>query len=117
MVTYNESLLAGQMQGIQANIEKTKAALEQLRQKLRDRVEGKITRGKAPTVQSTLALVKRLLTRRHMSDLINVEVVDKTEQKRNGGVENQDRNAVYEGNYGLFRSCLQACALCSIAHR
>lgn len=82
VVTFNEALLTGQMQGIHANLQKTMAALEQLRQKLKDRAEGKVTRGKAPTAQSTLALVRRLLAKRHTSGLIRVEIMEKTSQRK-----------------------------------
>ncbi|MCL6451957.1 MAG: IS1634 family transposase [Acetobacteraceae bacterium] len=74
VVTRNEALLEGQMQGINANLGKAQAALEELQRKLRDRAAGRVTKGRPPTPESVSRLIDRLLKRRRIAGLIRYQV-------------------------------------------
>jgi len=75
VVTYNENLLQGQLQGITANLEKTRGKLRDIQMKLRRRREGKVKGGKKPTRQSVGKQVDKALSAQFMKALFlcNVE--------------------------------------------
>jgi len=74
VVTYNENLLQGQLQGLTANLNKTRQRLQEIQQTLRRRREGKIRGGKKPTVASVKQQVQQALTRQWMKGLFRWEV-------------------------------------------
>ena len=74
VVTYNENLLAGQMQGLSSNLEKTRQRLTEIQQVLRRRREGRVRGGKKPTVASVRQQVQQALARQWMKGLFRWEV-------------------------------------------
>ena len=74
VITYNENLLAGQMQGLNGNLEKTRQRLAEIQQVLRRRREGRTKGGKTPTVASVKQQVQQALARQWMKGLFQWEV-------------------------------------------
>ena len=74
VITYNENLLAGQMQGLSSNLEKTRQRLAEIQQVLRRRREGRVRGGKIPTVASVRQQVQQALARQWMKGLFRWEV-------------------------------------------
>jgi transposase len=74
VVTYNEHLLAGQMQGITASLQKARRKLHELQQSLRGRAEGKIKGGKKPTPQSVTRQVEQILSGQFLKKLLRCQV-------------------------------------------
>lgn len=74
VITYNENLLAGQLQGLSGNLEKTRQRLAEIQQMLRRRREGRVRGGKAPTVASVQQQVRQALARQWMKGLFRCEV-------------------------------------------
>ena len=74
VVVFNPSLFAGQMQGVMDNIEKTMGKLSELQSRLRDRAEGRITKGRAPTTASVEKQVKGFLGTEFMNDIFDCEM-------------------------------------------
>ena len=74
VITYNENLLAGQIQGIGRNIAKCKAELEDIQIKLKGRESGKISKGKKPTIEATQAAVLKILQREYMQEIFKTSV-------------------------------------------
>ncbi len=77
LVTYNENLFVAQSQTILREIAKRQQRLRQIQTNLRRRREGKIRRGKPPTVGGTQKKVDALLKAQHMKKLFHVEVFNK----------------------------------------
>jgi transposase len=73
--TYNESLLEGQLQGIQASLTKARHKLDQLQASLRRRREGRLKLGRAPTAESIRKQVEQILSGQFLRSLIHFEVV------------------------------------------
>lgn len=69
VLTYNENLIQGQLQGITANLEKTRRKLRDIQTKLRHREEGKVTRGKKPTAATVRNRVEQALSAQFMKSL------------------------------------------------
>jgi transposase len=74
VVTYNENLLQGQLQGLTTNVNKTRQRLQEIQQTLRRRREGKVRGGKKPTVASVKQQVQQALTRQWMKGLFRWQV-------------------------------------------
>jgi transposase len=74
LITYNENLIAGQLQGIGTNLAKTKTELHNLQIKLKRRITGKITKGKKPTLAGTKKKVERILKREYMDEIFKTTV-------------------------------------------
>lgn len=75
LVTYNENLLAGQLQGIGHNIRKCKAGLIELKKKLQQWTTGKIRKGKKPTLDGIKKKVKAILKKReYMNEVIKTTI-------------------------------------------
>jgi transposase len=74
LVTFNENLLAGQLQGIGRNIAKCKSKLKILQMKLNRWKTGKIRKGKKPTLEGTENNVSKILSREYMKDIFNTSV-------------------------------------------
>ena len=77
VITYNEHLLEGQLQGIEANLHKTRAKLSRLQQTLRRRSDGRLKSGRAPTLESVRRQVEQCLSGQFMKTLIKCEIEDK----------------------------------------
>ena len=78
VVTYNENLLAGQLQGLGRNINKSRKELHEVQCRLRRWARGATRRGRRPTVESTQKRVAKILSREHMKAIleVNIEAVD-----------------------------------------
>jgi len=74
VVTYNENLLAGQLQGIGRNLAKTRKELHELQCKLKRRAAGKTRGGRKPTVDSVQRQVNKMLGREYMKEIMRVGV-------------------------------------------
>jgi transposase len=72
VVTYNENLLAGQLQGIGINLAKSRVELKELQLKLKRWACGKIRKGKKPTLQGVQKKVDKILSREFMKKIIKV---------------------------------------------
>jgi len=79
VVTHNENLLAGQLQGLGRNISKSRKDLNEVQSRLRRWANGTTTKGRRPTVESTEKRVARILSREHMKAIfeVNIESVGK----------------------------------------
>ena len=73
LVTYNEALYLGQMQGLVAQLRKANDALRELKSRLAKRVEQTRPRGTAPTKETVLAQVKEIL-KKPLDRIIQVTV-------------------------------------------
>ena len=74
LITYNENLFAGQLQGIGRNIAKCKAELQSLQIKLKRWETGKTRKGKKPTVEGTQNNVSKILQREYMKEIFKTRV-------------------------------------------
>ena len=74
MVTDNQNLFDAQWLTLQNDISKAIEKLSLLRQKLEDRANGVITRGKTPTLESVEKQCKGILGRQHLKRIIAVTV-------------------------------------------
>jgi transposase len=74
VVTYNEHLLEGQMQGITASLQKARQKLHELQQSLRRRQAGKIKGGKKPTPQTVTRQVEQILSGQFLKKLLHCQV-------------------------------------------
>lgn len=76
LITYNEKLFFGQLQSILEGLQKRTAKLRDLQRSLRRRATGKVTRGKALTLDSVRRQVQKILTGQHMKKLIKTEIAN-----------------------------------------
>ena len=76
LVTFNEYLLEGQMQGITANLDKARRKLHELQQSLKKRQQGRLKRGRAPKAESVRKQVDQILSGQFLKQLIRVEVTE-----------------------------------------
>lgn len=76
VITFNENLLQGQLQGITVDLEKARRKLRDLQTRLRRRHEGRIRGGKPPTVASIEKQAQQALSAQFMKQLIIYEVTD-----------------------------------------
>src|SRR6266571_360075 len=74
LITFNEALLEGQLQGITANLEKARCKLAALQNCLRRRQQGRVKGGRAPTADSVGKQVEQILSGQHLKQLIHCEV-------------------------------------------
>jgi transposase len=74
VVTYNENLFQGQLQGLTTNLNKTRQRLTEIQSVLRRRREGRVRGGKAPTVASVKHQVQQALSRQWMKGLFLCQV-------------------------------------------
>src|SRR6266404_232814 len=74
VLTYNENLLEGQLQGINASLTKARRKLDELQANLRRRREGQLKHGKAPTTESVRKHVEQILSGQFLKSLIHCEV-------------------------------------------
>ncbi|MBU2645308.1 IS1634 family transposase [bacterium] len=76
VVTFNQNLYTAQVKSINNEINKSLEKLAAIATKLEDRIAGRITRGKKPTVESIKKQVSTALSGQHMKKLIETEVID-----------------------------------------
>jgi transposase len=74
VITYNENLLEGQLQGINASLTKARRKLDELQANLRRRQEGLLKQGRAPTTESVRKQVEQILSGQFLKTLIHCEV-------------------------------------------
>ena len=74
VVTYNQNLFNAQWLTLQNDISKSVQNLSVLQQKLEDRANGVITKGKTPTIESIQRQCKNHLKRQHMKSIITIEI-------------------------------------------
>jgi len=74
VITYNENLLEGQLQGIEASLTKARHKLDGLQANLRRRREGRLKQGRAPTAESIRKQVEQSLSGQFLKNLIRYEV-------------------------------------------
>jgi len=74
LVTFNEHLLEGQMQGISAGLEKARRKLHELQEGLLARRQGRVKVGRSPTVESVNKQVEEILSGQHLKRLIGWRV-------------------------------------------
>lgn len=73
LVTFNQNLLDGQMQGLTANLNKARRKLRELQQQLRRWREGKL-KGKRPTLAGVQNQVGAICSAQHLKSLLKAEV-------------------------------------------
>jgi transposase len=76
LVTFNEFLLDGQMQGITANLDKARRKLHGLQQSLKKRKQGRVKGGRAPKADSVRKQVDQILSGQFLKQLIHVDVAE-----------------------------------------
>jgi len=74
VVTYNQKLFNAQWLTLQNDISKAVEKLSLLQQKLEDRANGLIKKGKSPTLESVKKQCKSFLTRQHLKRIISVTI-------------------------------------------
>lgn len=73
VITFNQNLLDGQMQGLTANLKKARAKLRELQQQLRRWREGKL-KGKRPTLAGVQNQVRSICSAQHLKSIFKAEV-------------------------------------------
>lgn len=73
VVTFNQRLLDGQMQGLTANLNKARGKLRELQQQLRRWREGKL-KGKRPTLAGVQNQVRSICSAQHLKSILKAEV-------------------------------------------
>jgi transposase len=81
VVTYNQNLFNTQWLTLQNDIEKALESLSLLQQKLEDRISGIVTRGKAPTRESSENQCKEILSRQYLKRIVDVDFEETAEKK------------------------------------
>lgn len=76
VVTHNDNLLHGQLQGLTSALEKARNRLREIQTKLRRRREGRIRGGKAPTAASIKKQAQDALAGQHVKAVLAVQVGD-----------------------------------------
>jgi transposase len=76
VVTHNDNLLHGQLQGLTSALDKARDRLREIQAKLRRRREGRIRGGKAPTAASILKQAQDALAGQHVKTVLEVKVED-----------------------------------------
>jgi transposase len=74
VITYNPELYEAQMEGVAGNIEKCKATLSEIQNRLRKRASGEVTKGKKPTEESIEKAVTSALSAEHMKAIFDHEL-------------------------------------------
>ena len=74
VVTHNDNLLHGQLQGLTAALDKARNRLREIQTKLRRRREGRIRGGKAPTAASIRKQAQDALAGQHVKTVLDVTV-------------------------------------------
>jgi transposase len=77
LVTYNENLFVAQSRTILREIGKRQQKLRQIQANLRRRREGKVRRGKPPTMKGTRKKIDEMMKAQHMKQLFHVDLVER----------------------------------------
>lgn len=77
IITFNNNLYNDQVRTVNNDIEKCVQRLSELSQRLNDRANGIITKGKKPTIDSVKKSVKDILKRQYMKKVIKVNYKEK----------------------------------------
>ena len=77
LITHNENLLAGQLQGLGHNLGKCKSELRELQTRLNRWATGQTTQGKKPTLEGVDKNIETILRREYMSKVIKTTVADR----------------------------------------
>jgi transposase len=75
VVTFNQNLFDGQMQGLTASLAKARSKLRELQQQLHRWREGKL-KGKRPTLAGVQNQVRSICSAQHLKPILKVEVKD-----------------------------------------
>ena len=73
VVTFNQNLLDGQMQGLTASLNKARRKLRELQQQLRRWREGKL-KGKRPTLAGVQNQVRSICSAQHLKSILKTEI-------------------------------------------
>jgi transposase len=76
LITFNEALLEGQLQGITANLEKARGKLAALQEGLRRHQQGRVKGGRVPQAESVRKQVEQILSGQYLKELLHCEVTD-----------------------------------------
>jgi transposase len=76
VVTHNDNLLHGQLQGLTTALDKARTKLRELQQRLRRRREGRTRGGKAPTAASIRKQAQEALSGQHVKEVLQITVAD-----------------------------------------
>jgi transposase len=74
VVTYNEHLLEGQLQGLNVSLQKARRKLDELQRSLRRRQQGKVKGGQSPTVATVTRRVEQILSGQFLKSLLHCQV-------------------------------------------
>jgi len=74
VVTFNQNLFDGQMQGLTANLNKARGKLRELQQQLRRWREGKVKGGKRPTLAGVENQVRSICSAQPLKSILKAEV-------------------------------------------
>ena len=74
VVTFNQHLLDGQLQGLTANLNKARGKLREWQQQLRRWREGKIKAGRAPTLEGVQKQLRSICSAQFVSPILKAEV-------------------------------------------
>ncbi|MHC1767751.1 MAG: IS1634 family transposase [Verrucomicrobiia bacterium] len=74
LITFNESLLEGQLQGITAHLEKARRRLSDLQDSLRRHRQGRVKGGRAPKIESVRKQVDQILSGQFLKQLLHCDV-------------------------------------------
>jgi transposase len=76
VVTHNDNLLHGQLQGLMTALDKARDKLRDIQTKLRRRRDGRVRGGRAPTATSILKQAQDALAGQHVKTVLHVKVED-----------------------------------------
>ena len=74
VVTFNQNLYDGQLQGLTAHLDKARRKLSELQTQLQRRREGKVKGGKAPTLDSVQKQIKAICSAQFLGKILKAEV-------------------------------------------
>jgi transposase len=74
VVTFNQNLLDGQLQGLTANLNKARGKLRELQQQLRRWREGRVKGGKRPTLAGVQNQVRSICSAQHLKSILKAEI-------------------------------------------
>jgi transposase len=77
VVTFNEELFDGQVQGLGWQLQKKRRELRELQQRLEQRARGVVTKGRKPTIASITRQVEQVLSWQYHKELFEVEVAER----------------------------------------
>jgi transposase len=80
IITDNPRLKAEQLEGFHANIVKCDAELKSLQDNLKQRISGKITKGRKPTCLSVTNKIQKILSAEHMKKIFSYNVSNSNNQ-------------------------------------